>query len=76
MCSEAEAEVPAYVSYTVSGPIGASVGGGGGDSPTTGSRAFGRRGRGLWPARSVDKKETAVKVGSYREDLPIKGFFC
>ena len=52
--------MPAYVSYTVSGPIGSSVAG---DSPTR-STAFGRKGKGLWPSRSVDKKETIVKVGS------------
>ena len=50
--------MPAYVSYTVSGPIGSSVAG---DSPTRGA-AFGRKGKGLWPSRSVDKKETVVKV--------------
>ena len=49
--------MPAYVSYTVSGPIGSSVAG---DSPTRGA-AFGRKGKGLWPSRSVDKKETVVK---------------
>ena len=46
------------MSYTVSGPIGSSVAG---DSPTR-STAFGRKGKGLWPSRSVDKKETIVKV--------------
>ena len=53
--------MPAYVSYTVSGPIGSSVAG---DSPTRGA-AFGRKGKGLWPSRSVDKKETTVKVSTF-----------
>ena len=49
------------MSYTVSGPIGSSVAG---DSPTRGA-AFGRKGKGLWPSRSVDKKETIVKVSTF-----------
>ena len=54
--------MPAYVSYTVSGPIGSSVAG---DSPTRGA-TFGKKGKGIWPSRSVDKKETTVKV---RKDI-------